>query len=54
MTDGLTHKCLTGSAGWAVDDAIFYGTLQNGDTPLSYSGQSEMELIGNFHAAVDK
>ena len=54
MTNGLTYKGLMGSVDWTEDDAVFYGTLQNGNTPLSYFGQSEMELIGNFHAAVDK
>lgn len=53
MSNIMEYKGYVGNVEFSPDDMIFYGKVQGIRSLISYEGSSAVELVNDFHDAVD-
>lgn len=53
MNNTIEYKGYVGSIEFSEDDAVFFGKVQGIRSLISYEGTNAVELISDFHGAVD-
>ena len=53
MNNTMTYKGYVGSVEFSEEDKVFYGKVQGIRSLISYEGENAVELVTDFHAAVD-
>ena len=53
MNNTIQYKGYIGSVEFSEEDSIFYGKVMGIRFLISYEGESDRELLENFHGAVD-
>ena len=53
MNNTIAYKGYVGSVEFSEEDGIFFGRVMGIRSLISYEGENAMELINDFHGAVD-
>ncbi len=53
MSNVMEYKGYVGNVEFSPEDMIFYGKVQGIRSVISYEGTNAVELVDDFHAAVD-
>lgn len=53
MNNTIQYKGYVGSVEFSEEDGIFYGKVLGIRSLISYEGESEKDLLADFHDAVD-
>lgn len=53
MNNTIEYKGYTGTVEFSEEDALFYGKVMGIRALISYEGTSAVELLDDFHGAVD-
>ena len=53
MNNTIAYKGYVGSVELSEEDGIFFGRVMDIRSLISYEGENAMELINDFHGAVD-
>lgn len=53
MKNFIEYKGYVGSVGFSQEDELFFGKVQGIRALASYEGTNALELVEDFHAAVD-
>lgn len=53
MSNVMEYKGYVGTVEFSPDDMVFFGKVQGIRSVISYEGTNAVELVEDFHAAVD-